>query len=153
MGNNNNRNNLRPWHLWVIVIVATFFMLFGLYDFIMVATHNMDYLTDRYTPEGVRYFTNYPLGLLVLFGINVIGGMLASVVALWNKLAAMWLAIVSGVSDVVLLVFTIFFRNRFEAIGAGPTLQDIAICVGLFALAGYFWWLHREEQRLFVLTT
>ena len=30
----------RPWHLWLIVVVATFFMSVGLYDFVMVATRN-----------------------------------------------------------------------------------------------------------------
>src|SRR5690606_41163254 len=39
----------RPWHLWLIVVVATFFMSVGLYDFVMVATRNQAYLTDRYT--------------------------------------------------------------------------------------------------------
>ena len=137
----------RPWHLWVIVIVATLLMLVGLYDFIMVATHNMAYLTDRYTAEGVAYFTGYPVYLLVLFGINVIGIMLALIVALWSRHTAMWLAIVSGVADIILLVITVFFRNRFEAIGTGLTIQDIAICVAIFALAGYFRWLFKKEQK------
>ena len=67
----------RPWHLWLIVVVATFFMSVGLYDFVMVATRNQAYLTDRYTSAGVEYFADYPWYLLVLFGINVIGVMLA----------------------------------------------------------------------------
>lgn len=128
----------RPWHLWLIVVVATFFMSVGLYDFVMVATRNQAYLTDRYTPEGVAYFADYPWYLLVLFAINVIGVMLALIVSLWNRHAAMWLALVSGTADVVLLVVTIFFRDRFAAIGTGLTLQDIAICVGIFVLAEYF---------------
>jgi len=70
-------NHSRPWHLWLVVVVATLFMLVGLYDFIMVASHNMAYLSDRHTAEGVVYFTNYPTYLLVLFGINVIGVMVA----------------------------------------------------------------------------
>ena len=141
-----SQNSKRPWHLWMIVIVAMLLMLVGLYDFVMVATHNMAYLSNRYTAEGVAYFTNYPLYLLVLFGVNVISIIAALVVALWNRRMAMWLAIVSGVADVVLLVITVFFRNRFEAIGTGLTVQDIAICVGIFALALYFRWLSQKEQ-------
>src|SRR5690606_16245243 len=101
----------RPWHLWLIVVVATFFMSVGLYDFVMVATRNQAYLTDRYTSAGVEYFSDYPWYLLVLFGINVIGVMLALIVSLWNRRAAMWLALVSGAADVVLLLVTIFFRD------------------------------------------
>ena len=136
----------RPWHLWLIVVVATFFMSVGLYDFVMVATRNQAYLTDRYTSAGVEYFADYPWYLLVLFGINIIGVMLALIVSLWNRRAAMWLALVSGAADVVLLLVTIFFRDRFAAIGIGLTLQDIAICVGIFVLAEYFRRLAKRDR-------
>lgn len=121
-------------------------MSVGLYDFVMVATRNQAYLTDRYTSAGVEYFADYPWYLLVLFGINVIGVMLALIVSLWNRRAAMWLALVSGAADVVLLLVTIFFRDRFAAIGIGLTLQDIAICVGIFVLAEYFRRLAKRDR-------
>ena len=72
--------------------------------------------------------------------------MLALIVSLWNRRAAMWLALVSGAADVVLLLVTIFFRDRFAAIGIGLTLQDIAICVGIFVLAEYFRRLAKRDR-------
>ncbi|MFT4231835.1 MAG: hypothetical protein QM606_03535 [Leucobacter sp.] len=135
----------RPWHLWLVVVVATLFMSVGLYDFVMVAAQDQAYLTSRYTPEGVAYFSDYPWYLLALFGINVIGVMLALIVSLWSRRAAMRLALVSAVADVVLLVITILFRDRFEAIGIGLTVQDIAICLGIVLLAWYFHRLSRRE--------
>lgn len=138
----------RPWHLWVIFIVATLFMSIGLYDFAMVASHNTTYLADRYTDEGVDYFTNYPFPLLILFGINVICAALAPLTGLFNSHRAMWLALISGAADTLLLIITIFFRDRLAAIGIGLTIQDIVICAGIFGLAGYFGWLNRKQQKI-----
>ena len=122
-------------------------MSVGLYDFIMVASHNTSYLVERYSQEGVNYFTNYPLGLLILFGINVIGVMLALIVAFWSRRYAAYLALTSAIADVLLLIITIVFLHRFEIIGPALTLQDIAICAVIFGLAGYFWWLHKRESK------
>ena len=103
--------------------------------------------------SGVVGFVGFGLYLLLFLIIQFLIGSSAGVRGIQRGdvvtrflMMAMWLAIVSGVADVVLLVITVFFRNRFEAIGTGLTVQDIAICVGIFALALYFRWLSQKEQ-------
>ncbi len=135
-----------PWHFWVVNIVAVFFMFFGVYDFIMVVTQNQAYLTSMYTPAGVAYFTNYPLALFVLFGLSTVGTLFAVVASFWSKHLAMQLALIAGSADVVLLLVTVLLRNRLEAIGIAQTVQDMLICVGIFALVLYYWWLSKRER-------
>lgn len=86
---NNKAVNTRPLHLWVITIVVLFFFSIGAYDFINIALKNMNYLTAMYSKLGVEYFVNYPLPLLVLFGLNFASGLFGIVIALFNKRLAM----------------------------------------------------------------
>jgi hypothetical protein len=137
---------IRPWHLWVIAIVSVLFLSIGAYDFIGVASHNMAYLTKQYSAAGVEYFTNYPVMLLILFGINVFGTIAAMIIAFWRKKWATIITLIAAVSDLILILMTVFGRGRIEAIGLGLTIQDMAVDLAIFALAYYFWWLSKKES-------
>jgi hypothetical protein len=137
------KNKKRPWHLWLITIFALLFFSIGAYDFINIAMQNINYLTSQYSLIGVEYFTNYPLPLLCLFGINIITGIVGIVIALINKNWAMRLILISGVANFILIFITVVFMNRVTNIGLGSTLQDTAVMLATFGLYFYYRWLSK----------
>jgi hypothetical protein len=137
------KTNCRPWHLWLITIIALLFFSIGTYDFINIAMQNMNYLASQYSPIGVEYFTNYPLPLLCLFGINILTGIAGIVIAFFNKLWAMRLILISCATNFILIFITVIFMNRIKNIGLGMTLQDTAVMLATFGLYFYYRWLNK----------
>lgn len=139
---NTNKIKNRPWHLWLITVISLLFFSIGAYDFVNIAMQNMNYLTMQYSPLGVEYFTNYPLALLCLFGINILTGILGIIIALFNKRCAMNLILISGTTNFILIFITVVFMNRVKNIGLGMTLQDTAVMLATFGLYFYYRWLN-----------
>lgn len=140
------KSNSRPWHLWLVTIIALLFFNIGAFDFINIATQNMDYLTNLYSSLGVEYFTNYPLPLLILFGINIVSGIAGIISALFNKRLAMKLMLVSGTTNFILIFITVIFMDRINVIGIKMTLTDVAVMLGTFGLYFYYKWLSESTD-------
>jgi hypothetical protein len=135
----------RPWHLWIITIVALLLFSIGAYDFINIASQNMNYLSNQYSAEGVLYFTNYPLLLLFLFGINVFSGFIGIFIALFNKVWAKRLIIISCGSNFLLIFITVLLMDRIKNIGLGMTIQDILVMLATCGLYFYYRWLNKRN--------
>lgn len=88
--------------------------------------------------SGLDYFTGYPLVLLALFAVNVLGAAAAFLVAPWRRMLAVRLMLVAALADALLIVVTVALRDRWSVTGAGPTLRDTAVCAAFFVCAGYF---------------
>ena len=141
---NTNITKNRPWHLWLINSIALIFFSVGAYDFINIATQNMDYLTSQYSPKGVVYFTNYSFSLLCLFGLNVLTGITGIVVALFRLDWASRLILICGIANFILIFITVIFMNRLNIIGFGMTLQDSSVMLATFGLYFYYKCLNKK---------
>lgn len=139
----NKKPNIRPFHLWIVTIVALFFFSIGAYDFVNIASKNISYLTSMYSTSGVEYFMNYPVPLLVLFGINIICGILGIIIALFNRRLAKKLVLISGISNSILTFITVTFMNRIQIIGLDMTITDITVIIATFGLFLYYKWVDR----------
>lgn len=139
-----NQSYRRPWHLWAVTLVALFFYAIGSYDFINIALKNEEYLSGMYTQEGVAYFLNYPLPLLLLFGLNVAAGLSGILLALFRPKIAGRLLLLSGAASALLLFITVTFMDRLRIIGLSMTGTDALVCLATFALALYYFRLGKN---------
>lgn len=128
----------RPWHLWVITLVALFFYAIGGYDFINIALKNEKYLSGMYTPEGVAYFLGYPPPLLFLFGLNIAAGLCGILLALFRPRFSCKLLLLSGAANALLIFITVSFMDRLRIIGPSMAATDVLVCMATFALAYYY---------------
>ena len=128
----------RPWHLCAVTFVALFFYAIGSYDFINIALKNEEYLSGMYTQEGVAYFLNYPMPLLLLFGLNVAAGLSGILLALFRPKIAGRLLFLSGAASALLIFITVTFMDRLRIIDLSMTGTDALVCLATFALAFYY---------------
>ncbi|MDP4145406.1 MAG: hypothetical protein Q8936_13135 [Bacillota bacterium] len=136
-----------PWHLWIISIFFIFIYAYGVYDYFMMLGHNVDYYNARgYGENVVKYFTNYPIPFLILYTTNVLTGLLAPILLLFKKKIAASIALVSAVSDTLLLILTFLFRNRLNVLGISIAIFDIGIAIITFGL--YFYCNKMKERDI-----
>ncbi|GAA0071081.1 hypothetical protein UT300003_26050 [Clostridium sardiniense] len=135
-----------PWHLWLVSIFFIFIYTNGVYDYFMMLGHNVNYYNSKgYGDTVVQYFTNYPIPFLILYTMNIFSGILAPILLLLRKRAAAYVALISAVSDILLLILTFSFRNRLTVLGVNIALFDIGIAVITFGLYYYCTKMKKKE--------
>ncbi|MEU4423306.1 hypothetical protein AB0F81_21985 [Actinoplanes sp. NPDC024001] len=133
-----------PWHMWVVA-VATFAIYFGgARDFLRILANDADYMVRQFGEPGVNYFADYPPVLRLIWAINIVGGLVAPCLLLALSRWALAAAAVAAAAQVVLLIVTFGFRDRWDALGAATSWFDIGIGVATVALVGYCWVMRRR---------
>lgn len=139
----------RPWHLWVFALFMLFLYSMGIYDYFMMLSHNAGYYASKGFGAGVEvYFTNYPLYFMVFLIGNLICGFTAPLLLIFRKKQAAILALISAVSDAVLIILTSLFRNRIEVLGVPIFMFDLFILLITFLLYVYCRSVNRKTERL-----
>ena len=127
-----------PWHLWLMGFFFIFIYANGVYDYFMMLGLNVDYYNSKHYGEAVvAYFTNYPIGLLILYTVNIFCGLLSPILLLFRTRLAMWVAFISAVSMLFLEVLTFSFRNRWNVLGPWVSLFDITLLLMTWGLFFY----------------
>lgn len=136
----------RPWHFWLVAAFFLFLYGVGVYDFIMIHSGSAEeYLLKNFEPSAVAYFTDYPILPLCFWVINLAAGVAAPVLLLLRQKIAEWFALVSAVSDLVLMFITFTFMNRWNAIGVQNSVLDIGITILTFVEFAYYKWYFKRE--------
>src|SRR5699024_12344182 len=73
-----------PWHLWFIALFFIFIYANGVYDYFMMLGYNMDYYEEKgFGEEKYKYFTNYPIGLVVFWTTNILCGITSTLMIIF----------------------------------------------------------------------
>jgi len=87
----------------------------GVYDFIMIHSGNAEeYILRNFAPSAVAYFANYPLLPLAFWVLNLATGIAAPILLLLRQKIAVWVALTSGVADLVLMFISFTFLNPWK---------------------------------------
>jgi hypothetical protein len=129
----------RPWHLWTAALLTLALYLGGARDYLLILAGDTDYMTRQFGPDGVTYFTGYPLALRAVWTVNVVGGLVAACLLLARSRWSVPAAATSAAAQAVLLVVTFGFRDRWAALGAATSWFDLGIGVVTVLFAGYCW--------------
>lgn len=119
-----------PWHLWLIALFFIFIYANGVYDYFMMLGHNIDYYEVKgFGEETLKYFTNYPIGLLIFWTMNILCGIISPILLLFRTKLAVWVAFISAVSMFLLEAIGFLFMNRWDALGTFVSLFDIGLLI------------------------
>lgn len=137
----------RYWHTWVIAAFMLAMYLGGVRDYLLVLIGDVDYIRNQFGPAGVSYFAEYPFVYRVLWTLNIVGGLIAPILLVLRQRWALHAAGVSLASQVMLLLLTFTFRDRWDALGPMIAAFDIVITLVTAVFAYYCWRLQRHIPR------
>lgn len=132
----------RKWHLWSISIFMIFIYSMGIYDFFMMLSHNKSYyLSHGYGQGVIEYFTNYPFYFMIFWIANLLAGFISPILLVLKDERSKRLALISVIADVIFLILTFSFKNRWSILGSGVAVFDffiLTITLGLYLYCRYF---------------
>src|SRR5574344_2294631 len=103
------------WYGYTFILFVLFMYIMGIYDFFMMLSHNSEYyLSHNYGKEVIEYFTNYPIYFMIFWIVNLLTGFISPLLLTLKKKLSKYLALVSSISQLILLLLTFAFRNRLE---------------------------------------
>ena len=128
------------WYGVVFALFILFLYVMGVYDiFMMLSFDEAYYARKGYGQAVTEYFTNYPVFGLVFWIGNLVFGLVSSIMYLLKKASAYKLAFTSFVCDLLLIIWGVLFRNRFDVLGVNIFCFDIFILLVTLAFAVYVW--------------
>ena len=95
----------------------------------------------------MEYFTDYPVPLRLLWTVTVIAGIAAPILLLLRSRRAAPLALIAGLTQILLMGITFAVRDRWEVLGAFTAFWDAGVAVISLAL----WWYCRRTTMRSVL--
>lgn len=123
-----------PWHLWVVGVFFVVLHVGGVYDQIMLLSQNAGYFQQQgFGDAQIAYFTNYPLLRALIWIVAIWGGLAASILLLLRTRFTYPVALTALVAQVILIIVTFGFLNRWQMFGPRFSLFDFTI---LFLTAG-----------------
>lgn len=133
-----------PVHLWIVALLFLCFYTIGLIDYVMSMTLNQEYFNSLdYTHQHFTYFTDYPILLSIIFGINVIGGTIAAILLFFRNKYAVTLTLVALIAKVLLDFMTFLFLDRYQVFGRRSSLIDLSMI--LLTLLVYLYCKHAKK--------
>lgn len=130
----------RPWHLWVVGIVALLWNAVGAMDYLMTQTRNEKYMS-QFTPEQLEYFYGFPAWVVAAWAIAVWGGVLGAILLLMRKSLAAPVFLMSLIAMVLTTIYQYVLSSGLEVVGDAFSLVFtgviflIAVALFLYARA------------------
>ncbi len=113
----------------------------------MMLSKNSDYYASKgFDSNVVDYFTNYPLCFMIFWVLNLICGFISPILLVARKKYAHIVALISTVSDAILILLTSLFKNRIGVLGINIFLFDIFILVITYLFYLYCLNIYRKRK-------
>ncbi len=114
----------RPWHLWVMGIVALLWALLGTLDFVMTITRNEAYM-ENLTPELIEWAYGLPGWMMALLGLGAALGPAGAVLLLLGRklsfpVLGAWLG-----TGVITSIYSFGFAEALEVMGTAALVMTL----------------------------
>jgi hypothetical protein len=127
--------------LWVISVLMFGLYLIGANDFVRTLTGDVSYFSSLgYGVPQLAYFANYPVGLGICGEVNIFAGLATPFLLLGRSRWASMAALLAAAAQIILLILTFGFRDRWEVFGARASLTDMAVAAFTLAV-----WLYASN--------
>lgn len=138
----------RPWHLWLVGVIAVLFNAIGAFDFVMSGVQGADYMTSAgMTPEQIAHYQEMPMWMTIVWAVGVFGAFLASLLLLLRRKLALPVFVLSLVAFLINLYYTYVLTDGGVVMGREMVITN-AIITGLLA---FFSWYARFMAARHVL--
>ncbi|HEU4324264.1 MAG TPA: hypothetical protein VFS21_14020 [Roseiflexaceae bacterium] len=124
-----------PWHLWAVGLLFLVLHLGGVYDQAMLLSQHAGYFQQQgFGDAQIAYFTDYPLLRALVWITALWGGLIASILLLLRSRFAFAVALIGFAAQVILIIETFGFLNRWQLFGPWLSLFDFSV---LFLTVGF----------------
>lgn len=121
----------RPWHLWLIAIVAGLWNSFGVLSF-MLTQLKVEAVMGRYPPAQREYFESFPFWAVAFWAIGVFGGVIGCLLLLLKNRFAFHVLAASVIGAIVSNLGSLFFLGGMEIL-RGTGALGFALFIIVFA--------------------
>ena len=128
-----------PWHVWVVGGVSLLWNAMGAMDFTLTETRSEAYLKN-FTPAQLKYFMEFPLWVVVAWGIATWGSVAGSLLLMLRRGWAVQVNLAVIVGMALTFVYNFILTDGLKAMGGGAgsmafTAAIVVIGVLLFLYA------------------
>lgn len=135
------------WYGIVFSLFVLFLYIMGSFDIFMMLSHNVDYYNSKgYGDIVIKYFTNYPIYLLVFWIGNLICGLLSPIMYLVKSKESYLIALISFLCDFILVILGIIFRNRINVLGINIFYFDLFILIITLLFGIYLYFYSKSDK-------
>jgi hypothetical protein len=128
----------RPWHLWVVGVIAVLFNGIGVFDWIMNLLQGADYLASAgMTQPQIDHYIGLPLWMKAIWTIGVWSALLGSVLILMRNRRAATVFAVSLAAFLVSLLYTYVLTDGGDILGQRMAVASAFITAVLVFLMAY----------------
>ena len=113
----------RPWHLWVVAVLAFFWNAAGAFTIMMAQAGTLYDLE----PGEAAYYAAQPGWFVVLTDLNLVAAIIAAVLLLFRRRAAIWLFAFSLAAIVVTNGYELAKGTSRVLLGRGALVVTIVI--------------------------
>lgn len=128
----------RPWHLWLIGIIALLWNSYGAYDYVMTHTQNAAYMA-AFSKIQLEYFYNLPTWSVASWAIAVWGGVLGAILLLFGKKLCTPVFLISLISLVTTNIYSYVISNGYKVMGGELTALVLPTVIFLVAIGLYIY--------------
>lgn len=82
---------------------------------------NTGYIREQFGAAGVVYFADYPVGFRIIWTIKILSGLTAQTMLIVRSRWAFAAALTAALAQVLLLIMTFTFLNRWAMLGTGTS--------------------------------
>ena len=142
-----DRTIKRPWHLWLVGVIAVLFNAIGAFDHLMsMAQGRGQYLASAgMTPAQVAHYEEMPIWMIGVWTIGVWGAMLGSVLILLRNKRAFLVFAVSLAAFLVSLIYTYVLTDGGEILGGPMAITSVVITALLLFFMWYSWLMTKRS--------
>lgn len=123
----------RPWHLWIIGLLALLWNSMGAFDYLMTQTQNSEYMKN-FSEAQLDYFYTLPTWSVAAWALAIWSAVLASILLLLRNKASATLFMLSLIALVVTNVYSYGISNAYEVMGGQPSSVILPIVIFIVAL-------------------
>jgi hypothetical protein len=128
-----------PWHMWGLGVLLLLWHAMAAIDYVMTVIRYEPYLS-RLPADALAYYTAAPLWMYVMWGVSMIGGLVATVLLLMRRAIAVPVFALAWAASVVAVGYTLV--NPVPG-GGNALFAGLILLISLSILA-YFYWLQKR---------
>lgn len=129
-----------PWHMWVLGVLLLLWHTLAAFDYVMTVIRYEPYLANH--PEDfLAYFYEAPLWMYIIWGLSMVGGLIATILLLMRRRAAVPVFTIAWIASVIAIVYSVV--NPVP--GGGGTLFAASVIIVTLLILIYFYWLQRQR--------
>ncbi len=119
---------------WLIAVIALLWNLIGIFFWVSENFLMTDEIKDALPPEQVELMNNAPSWGVIVYGIAVFGGVLASILLLAQKKLAVPIFLISLLAILLQMGYWIFGMNMIGVLGPQAIIMPlIVIAIAIFS--------------------